>query len=147
MWSSRKGIYGIFFIVTIGVAMMFFFIAMHTIGLGNILTLSKTIMLSTELDERGSFLCTFMNSEKDGIKNMELLANLYIDSTLNTEFLEDMVDKIYGPYWQMKIQHSSGEIVLGREEIDDDAMGTTIDIPIPGAGKSGATKSKVVFKI
>lgn len=145
MWNSRKGIYGIFFLIMVGVILLFFFMGMHFIGLHYIFGLGKTIVLSIELDERGSFLYALLNSEKDGIKNMELISSLYIDPTRNTGFLENTINKMY-PYWQLRIKTSDDELVIGRKDIGEDALSTKFEVPVPGAGKAGTTKYEVIFK-
>jgi len=113
-------------------------IAIDKIFLGA-LRIERTVMLSIDIDSRGSAMYAFLNSGGD-TKIMELLGQLYGEQPVDIHPIEETADKLYIYY---KLTIPTKNVIIGRTDIEKTLPILEAEFPVPGAGKGGAIKDTV----
>lgn len=132
--SKRKGLAMLMFILIIMLAILGFLLVLRATGVVNIITIKKTIFVSTEIDDKGTELFSFLEATGDGpLNNMGTLS--LVETTEVPKDMRETLELLHGRNYHISVTRPYGSLEYGPES-PDNSQKVISDIALPGAQRN-----------
>jgi len=131
---------GLMVLIAVGFLIIGSALIAEAIRVDAIVTIKKTLYVTTEIDDRGTKLTSLLNSNYDDRKYMEVFG---ATDEVPEEFLQLL--ETTGINHQLIIFRGSDDTIIVGAQPPDDSKESIMDIPLPG-GEKGRVKAEVRLK-